>query len=377
MTRKIEGKPYEHGFRMPGEFEPHKQCWMLWPERTDNWRLGGKPAQLAFVEVASAISEFEKVTMCVSKQQYLNARELLPEKVRVVEMSNDDAWMRDVGPTFLVNGSGELRAVDWEFNAWGGLVDGLYFPWDQDDKIARKVCEIEEVDVYRTNGFVLEGGSIHVDGEGTCIATKECLLSEGRNPDYTVEQIEEMLSHYLNIKKVIWIDEGIYNDETNGHVDNILCYARPSEVLLAWTDDEKDPQYARSKKAYDILSQSTDAQGRKIIIHKLHIPSPILITEEESKGVDAVDGTLPRNPGDRQAASYINFYIANGGIVFPKFNDSKYDNMAEATLQHVFPDKKLSGVYAREIILGGGNIHCITQQQPLGKVPFGGSYDNN
>lgn len=376
MTRKIEGKPYEHGFRMPGEFEPHKQCWMLWPERTDNWRLGGKPAQLAFVEVAKAISEFEKVTMCVSKQQYLNARELLPENVRVVEMSNDDAWMRDVGPTFLVNESGELRAVDWEFNAWGGLVDGLYFPWDQDDKIARKVCEIEEVDVYRTNGFVLEGGSIHVDGEGTCIATKECLLSEGRNPDHTVEQIEEMLSHYLNIEKVIWLDEGIFNDETNGHVDNILCYARPGEVLLAWTDDEKDPQYDRSKKAYDILSQSRDAKGRQIKIHKMHIPSPIVITEEESKGVDAVDGTLPRNPGDRQAASYINFYIANGGIVFPKFNDPKYDNLAEATLHHVFPDKQLKGVYAREIILGGGNIHCITQQQPLGRAPFGGPYDN-
>lgn len=376
MTRRIEGKPDEHGFRMPGEFEPHKQCWMLWPERTDNWRLGGKPAQLAFVEVAKAISEFEKVTMCVSKQQYINARELLPEHVRVVEMSNDDAWMRDVGPTFLVNDMGELRAVDWEFNAWGGLVDGLYFPWDQDDKIARKVCEIEDVDVYRTNGFVLEGGSIRVDGEGTCIATKECLLSEGRNPDYTVEQIEEMLAHYLNIKKVIWIDEGIYNDETNGHVDNILCYVRPGEVMLAWTDDAKDPQYDRSKKAYDILKNATDAKGRKLKVHKLHIPTPILITEDESRGVDTVDGTLPRKAGDRQAASYINFYIANDGIVFPKFNDHKYDSMAEATLQYVFPEKKIRGVYAREIILGGGNIHCITQQQPLARAPFGGPYDN-
>lgn len=366
MSKRLDTTPKKDGFRMPGEFEQHEGCWMIWPERTDNWRFGAKLAQKSFAEIASAISEFEPVTMGVSKEQFSNARQMLPDYIRVVEMTNNDSWMRDVGPTFLVNDKGEVRAIDWEFNSWGGLVDGLYFPWDQDDKIAQKVCEIENVDTYRTDGFILEGGSIHVDGEGTCIVTEECLLSEGRNSHLTKEEIEEKLKEYLNIEKIIWIKNGIYNDETNGHVDNICCFARPGEMLLAWTDDEQDPQYNISKSAYDLLTNETDAKGRKLKVHKIHIPNPILITKEESEGVDSVDGTLPREEGDRQAASYINFYIANDAIIFPLFNDEKYDKLAEEKLKEVFQDRKVVGVYAREIILGGGNIHCITQQQPLG-----------
>ena len=367
MAKRLLSKPKADGFRMPGEFEAHKQTWIIWPERPDNWRLGGKPAQKAFVEVATTIAKYEPVTMVVSKAQYDNARHLLPEQVRVIEMSNDDAWMRDTGATFVVNDHGEVRGVDWEFNAWGGLVDGLYFPWDQDDKVAQKMCEIEGIDSYRTNGFVLEGGSIHVDGEGTLIATKECLLHESRNPHLSQEEIETTLKEYLGLEKIIWLDQGIYLDETNEHVDNIIHYVKPGEVVLAWTDDESDPQYPLSKAAYDVLINATDAKGRKLKVHKLHIPTTVEITEEESQGVDAVDGTLPRLPGDRQAASYANFYLCNGAVIFPTFNDEKYDKNAEEVLKSIFPERDVVGVYAREIILGGGNIHCITQQQPLGK----------
>ena len=170
MAKRIIGTtPKQDGYRMPAEFEPQQGVWMLWPERNDNWRDGGKPAQKAFADVAKAIAKFEKVTVGASVRQYQNARAKLPENIRVVELESDDAWVRDCGPTFLVNDKGGLRAVDWEFNAWGGLVDGLYFPWDKDDQIARKICEIADVDSYRTEGFVLEGGSIHVDGEGTVI----------------------------------------------------------------------------------------------------------------------------------------------------------------------------------------------------------------
>lgn len=366
MARTLTTTPRADGFRMPGEFEPHQQTWMLWPERPDNWRLGAHYAQKAFVEVAAAISQFEPVTMCVSRSQYMHARSVLPESVRVVEMSYDDSWMRDCGPTFVVNDKGEVRGVDWTFNAWGGLVDGLYFPWDQDDLVAKKTCEIENLDTYRTEGFVLEGGSIHVDGEGTLLVTEECLLSEGRNPHMSKEEIEQMLVEYLNVEKVIWLKWGIYNDETNGHVDNICCFARPGEVILAWTDDENDPQYERSKAAYDLLTSTTDAKGRQLKVHKLHIPRPVLITKEESEGVNAIKGTLPRNEGDRQAASYVNFYICNGGIILPLFGDPEYDLLAEQKLKEIFPDRQVVGLYAREIILGGGNIHCITQQQPLG-----------
>ncbi len=361
MSRTIKSTPRNDGFRMPGEFEPHAGTWMLWPERPDNWRQGAKPAQRAFVAVASAISQFEPVTMGVSRAQFQNARAMLPENIRVVEMSNNDSWMRDCGPTFVVNGK-ESRIVDWDFNAWGGLLGGLYFPWDQDDLVARKVGEIERVDRYKAP-LVLEGGSIHVDGEGTLMVTRECLLNENRNPDKTQAEIEELLSQYLNVNTFIWLNRGVYNDETNGHVDNICCFIRPGVVALTWTDDKSDPQYEISQENYEILQSVKDAKGRSLEIHKIHQPDPVLITKAESEDVDAIEGTLPREEGDRLAASYINFYMCNGGAVVPVFGD-KHDAIALAELQKLMPERKVVSVLAREILLGGGNIHCITQQQP-------------
>ena len=363
--KKLYTIPKNDGFRMPGEFEKHAGTYIIWPERPDNWRLGAKPAQKVFTEVASVIGKYEPMTVIASRAQYSNAREMLPSYVRVVEMSNDDSWVRDCGATFLVNDKGNRRAVDWNFNAWGGLVDGLYFPWDQDDKIAQKMCELESVDRYRLDDFILEGGSIHVDGEGTLMVTEECLLSEGRNSHMTKEEIEKVLCDYLNCEKVLWIPRGIYNDETNGHVDNMCNFVRPGVVVLAWTDDVNDPQYERSVEAYEYLSNEVDAKGRKLEIHKLHIPSPILITKEESEGVDAVDGTLPRQEGDRMAASYVNYYTGNGFVALPVFGDPM-DKNAVKVLSELYPDRKIETIYAREILLGGGNIHCITQQVPKG-----------
>ncbi len=364
--KKLDTTPKHDGFRMPGEFEKHAGTYIIWPERPDNWRLGAKPAQEVFVKVAEVIGKYEPVTMVVSKAQYSNARGMLPDYVRVVEMSNDDAWIRDCGATFVVNKKGIVRGVDWTFNSWGGLVDGLYFPWDQDDKIAMKMCELERVDRYRLDDFVLEGGSIHVDGEGTLMVTEECLLSKGRNPQMSKRKIEKILCEYLNCKKVLWIPRGIYNDETNGHVDNMCNFVKPGVVVLAWTEDKNDPQYERSLEAYNYLSKQTDAKGRKLKIHKLLTPSPILITKEESLGVDAVDGTLPRQEGDRMAASYVNYYTGNGFIALPVFNDPN-DELAIKKLQELYPDRVIEPIYAREILLGGGNIHCITQQLPAGK----------
>lgn len=361
MSFLIESTPREDGYRMPGEFEKHAGTWMLWPERPDNWRLGAKPAQKAFVEVAKAIASFEPLTMGVSHAQFNNARNMLPANIRVVELSNNDSWIRDCGPSFVSNGK-TLRAVDWDFNAWGGLLGGLYFPWDLDDMVARKVAEMERVDRYKAP-IVLEGGSIHVDGEGTFLTTSECLLNENRNPDRTKEELEGILADYLNVSKFIWLNRGIYNDETNGHVDNICCFLRPGVVALAWTDDKSDPQYDISHENYEILTSATDAKGRKLEVHKIHLPNPILITKEESEGVDAIEGTLPREEGDRLAASYVNFYFTNGGAVVPMFNDP-HDAQVLDQLQKLVPERKVVGVYAREILLGGGNIHCITQQQP-------------
>ncbi|WP_137817710.1 agmatine deiminase [Pseudomonas sp. 2FG] len=362
--KTLNSTPRTDGFRMPAEWEAHSQTWMVWPERPDNWRLGGKPAQAAFTAVATAIARFEPVTVCVSAGQYENARARLDEpNIRLVEITTDDAWVRDTGPTFVTNSQGEVRGVDWTFNAWGGFDGGLYAPWLRDDQVASKILEIERCPRYRTEGFVLEGGSIHVDGEGTLITTEECLLNRNRNPHLGREEIEALLREHLAVETVIWLPDGLFNDETDGHVDNFCCYVRPGEVLLAWTDDVQNPNYPRCQAAMRVLESAKDAQGRSLVVHKMPIPGPLYATDAECAGVDLVAGTQERDPSIRLAGSYVNFLIVNGGIIAPSFDDPK-DAEARAILQRLFPAHEVVLVPGREILLGGGNIHCITQQQP-------------
>jgi len=354
--------PAADGFRMPAEWEPHAGCWIAWPERPDNWRWGAKPAQAAYAEVAHAIQASEPVTMAVSAAQYEHCRAMLDPGIRVVEIATNDAWMRDMGPTFVVDDRGGRRGVDWRFNAWGGLDGGLYFPWDADDRAARKVLEIERADRYRAP-LVLEGGSIHVDGEGTVMATEQCLLNRNRNPALSREQIEGLLCAYLGVEKVLWLGDGVFNDETDGHVDNLACFVRPGVVALTWSDDRDDPQHAISLDALRRLESATDARGRSIEVVRLPSPGPLLISEEEARGVDAAEGTLPRRAGDRLAASYANFYLGTTRAVFPLL-DERYDDQAAEVLGGCLPGREIVGVPAREILLGGGNVHCITQQVP-------------
>lgn len=355
--------PLLDGYRMPAEFEPHQGCILIFPERSDSWQYGGYAARKAFVQVAEAIARSEKVTVCAGEQQYDNARALLPDHIRVIEMSSNDAWARDYCPTFVRNDAGDIRGIDWGFNAWGGLHDGLYFPWDKDNKMARKICDLFDIDVYHKRDFIMEGGAIHVDGDGTCLVTEACLLSPGRNPQLTKAKIEENLKQYLGISTIIWLPCGIYNDETNEHVDNICAYVAPGEVVLAWTEDKVDVQYAMSQACLEVLEQAVDAKGRKIKVHKLPLPRPITITEEECSGLDWCADVPTRVPGERLAASYINFYIANKSIVMPGFHDPA-DEDAKKILQQLFPSREVIQIYARDILIGGGNIHCITQQIP-------------
>ncbi|MBQ3261179.1 agmatine deiminase [Candidatus Saccharibacteria bacterium] len=363
--RIVDSTPKKDGFYMPSELSEHAATYLLWPERPDNWRGGAKPAQKAFRQVVETIAKYEPVVLGVNQSQYLHVLGMNMPNVQVVEISNNDSWIRDTGPTFVVNDKGDMRAVDWAFNGYGGLYNGIYFPWDLDDQIAAKVCAIEGVDRYRTDDFVLEGGSVHSDGEGTLLVTEETCLDKGRNPNLTKEQIEQYLLDYCGAEKVLWLPYGIYKDEdTNGHVDNICQFVAPGKVVLAWEDNEKDPQHERSKKDLEYLESVTDAKGRKLEVIKIHVPNPITITKEESEGVDVVDGTFPRNEGDRLPASYINYYNCNGAIILPIFNDP-HDQAAINILQDCFPDRKVEPIYAREILLGGGDIHCITQQVPL------------
>jgi agmatine deiminase len=364
MTRPLASTPAADGFAMPAEFAPHAGCWLLWPERPDNWRESARPAQFAFTEVASTIARFEPVTVGASTSHYRVARTLLPENVRLVELAHDDAWMRDVGPTCVTNKRGTVRGVDWRFNAWGGLEGGLYFPWDQDQEVARKVLEIERCDRYRAP-LVMEGGALHVDGEGTALVTEECLLNPNRNPQLGRRDIEALLCEYLGVSQVIWLGKGVVNDETGGHIDNLACFVRPGVVCLTWPDNRRDPQYPISLDAWERLKEARDARGRRLKVARLPMPGPLAMTAREAAGVVRSDNSQPRLAGERLAASYVNFYIANGGIVMPLL-DARTDKRAAAALKRLFPGRRVRGVPAREILLGGGNIHCITQQIPLG-----------
>ncbi len=368
MVVDLYSTPKQDGYRMPGEFENHKGTWMLWPTRTDTWRSGAKPAQRVYSKVAKAISMFEQVTMCVGAEQFENARALLPDDIRIVELSSNDAWMRDIGPTFVTNDKGNIRGIDWGFNAWGGIEEGLYYPWDKDLLVKQKVLEIEQINRYDANDFILEGGAITVDGQGTLITTEQCLLNPNRNPQLTKEETEEKLRQYLGIEKVIWLKGGLIGDETDGHVDEVVFFVRPGEVAIGWTDDPDHPQYPVLQEAITILQEATDAKGRKLKIHKLHLPQQVTLSESESLEIDFSNHSFERTSEKTFIATYINCYLCNGGVILPTFDDPQ-DVYAIEKFKEMYPDRKIIPINTREISVGGGNIHCITQQQPL---PYNG-----
>jgi agmatine deiminase len=358
MTAALDSTPAADGFHMPAEWEPHAGCWMAWPHRHDNWRERAGPAQRAFAAVASAIAASEPVSVTVAPGQLGPARELLPASVRIVELATDDAWMRDIGPSFLIDDAGGRRGVDWRFNAWGGL----YAHWERDEALAARVLEIEGADRYRAP-LVLEGGSIHVDGEGTVLTTEECLLNPNRNPDLDRGEIERLLCEYLGASKVIWLGRGLPGDETDGHVDNLACFVAPGVVLVTDSDDPDGDLHEVCADARRRLEQATDARGRSLEVIPIQAPGALAIEPAEAAGVEVLEGTHPRLAGDPMAASYVNFYPANGRVVYPLLDPAR-DEQAAAVLRECFPGRELCGVAGREILLGGGNIHCITQQVP-------------
>lgn len=378
-----ETTPAVDDFRMPAEYELHHGTIMIWPVRPGSWPFEGKAAKKIFSRLAACIAEYEHIYMLADKEHLNEAEEMLHaavaelygcdsdklegifENIHVWNIESDDSWARDVGPTFTISSHPcQLRGINWKFNAWGGEVDGLYASWERDDAVASAFCESLKVDYYDASDFVLEGGSIHVDGEGTAIVTESCLLSAGRNPGLNKKQIEDKLKEYLNVSKVIWLPYGIYNDETNEHVDNVCAFTSPGNVVLAWTDKKDDPQYMMSAADLEVLQKETDAKGRAINIHKLYIPDiPVTVKETDLLGYEFEEGEDARVAGERLAASYVNFYIANKKVLVPQFNDIM-DEKALAELRECFPDREVIGVYARDIIVGGGNIHCITQQIP-------------
>lgn len=369
-----KGTPLADGFHMPGEFEEHEGCIIVWPQRPGSWSFGADEACKAFTAVIKAIAASEKVYVACGQEHFVRAEEMLEgiDNVELFLRETDDSWARDIGPTCVVKdeaGKRSVRGVNWTFNAWGGEFDGLYPHWDKDDAFAEAFGDKYAFKMYDAAPFVLEGGSIHCDGEGTVLVTEACLLSEGRNPELSREEIEAKLMDYLGAEKVLWIPRGIYNDETNEHVDNVCAFIRPGEVVLAWTDKEDDPQYALSKASLEALEAATDAKGRKLVVHKLPIPDvPVCITEDEVQGYDFEEGEDMREAGERLAASYVNFYFSNDSVVVPAFGgeNTASDLRAVEILTRLCPERKVVSIPARAILTGGGNIHCITQQLPKG-----------
>ena len=354
---------------MPAEFESHEATIMIFPERPGSWPYQAKKAAEVFSVIIRKIAECEKVYVVVSDRTKEKALKLLGDldNVRFLEIPTDDAWARDTAPTFVKNDKGLVRGISWRFNAWGGEVDGLYRHFEKDDALAVSFCDAAGFDHYDAGNFVLEGGSIHSNGAGTLLVTESCLLSKGRNPGLSKAEIEERLRLFLGAEHIIWLPRGIYNDETNEHVDNVATFLRPGEVVLAWTEDETDPQYPLSVMDYEYLSGVTDAKGRKLRIHKLPIPRvPVCYTEEEVSEYDFEPGEDIREPGERLAASYVNFYYTNRSILIPGFGgeNEESDRLAAKLLGELCPERDVIPIPARPFILGGGNIHCLTQQIP-------------
>ncbi len=367
MARR-SGTPAAEGFFMPAEFSPQDGVLLVWPVRPGSWGKDPTAAQDAFCAVMRAASQSERVFLLADAAHIEEARKRADAFATVLEIPTDDAWARDIGPTFVTNGR-EVRGVSWRFNAWGGECDGLYADWAKDDAAAEAFCRALGADCYDAGDFVLEGGSICTDGEGTLLVTEACLLSAGRNPNLTKAQIEQKLKDWLGAKKVLWLPRGIVNDETNEHVDNVCAFIAPGEVVLAWTDDETDPQYPLSRADYDYLLRETDARGRRLAVHKLPIPDrPVRVSERDMANYVFEPGEDARELGERLAASYVNFYFTNDAILLPQFGgeNAASDARAADILRRLCPGRRIVPVFARDILLGGGNIHCITQQIPKG-----------
>lgn len=336
--------PLLDGFCMPAEWESHAGCWMAWPCRLSLWGDRLLQARVAHAAVAQAIARFEPVTMIVRPEDATEAAFACGRKIKIVPMEIDDSWLRDTGPTFLTDGEGGVAGVHWRFNGWGEK----YRPHDKDETIGAAILKTLGMRCYR-GPLVLEGGSIHVDGHGALMTTEQCLLNPNRNPFTDRREIEEHLVFHLGARKVIWLGEGLTDDETDGHVDNIACFAGPGRVLLASCADPADPDYAILADNRERLEAARDAQGRPLEILDLPLPE-----------------RPPHPKGGRLPASYLNFYLANGAVIAPAFNDPN-DNKAAEILARAFPDRQVVQIRADDLIYGGGGIHCITQQQPAGR----------
>ena len=330
----------------PAEWHPHRACWLAWPSHGHLWQENLGPAQAEFAALCLAIAEEGGETLDLLVQddaaEAQACRALAPvlAQVRFHRVPVGDIWLRDTAPIFVQAPNGELRAACFRFNGWGGK-----YVLPHDDQVAGRVAALSGVPSI-DHGWILEGGSVDVDGEGTVLTTRQCLLNPNRNPDLDQTQIEAALRDGLGAEKVLWLDEGLINDHTDGHIDTLARFTAPGVVVCMEAQDPADPNAATLDRLAADLAAMTDARGRKLQV--VRIPSP---------------GVLENEDGDLMPASYVNFYIGNRSVVVPTYGTA-FDEAAVAALAPLFPGRRVVGRSARAILSGGGAFHCITQQQP-------------
>lgn len=338
--RFLDGEPRRFGFRMPGEWAGHSCCWMAWPSRAGLW-ANPEETRAAYANVANTIARFEPVKMLVPTGRAGQASALLGTGVEIIEMAIDDSWTRDSGPNFLINDQGELSGSTWRFNAWGGK----YHPHDQDALMGTRILQRAGVPEFRSP-LVAEGGGVTVDGEGTVITTRTCFLNGNRNPGWVVADVERELCRTLGAEKVIWLPGDETDTETDGHVDGIAAFVEPGVVLLEVNPDKSDPHYRIGQMNLAALKNQTDARGRKLQIEFI------------------AEGSYHPGVWNGGCSSYVNSYLANGAVIVPGYGYER-DAAAVETYQRLYPRRQVVQVPINAIAVGGGGVHCITQQQPV------------
>lgn len=338
--------PFDDGFAMPGEWANHARCWMAWPVRAETWGEHLEAAQQAAAEIANTVAQFEPVSMVVKPKNVAEVSLLTGPGVNQMSMQHDDCWIRDIGPTFVVNDHNEVAGVDWQFNGWGHR----YADSDYERDAAVAASMIESLKMRRYPGdLVVEGGALHVDGEGTLVTTESVLLNANRNPDKSREQIEESLIRHLGVKQVIWLGEGLQDDFGGGHVEKVARFVRPGVVLALTCSDTADPNHRVLSDNLARLKAAKDASGRELEVIEVEQPRPQFDAE-----------------GRRLALSYVNFYLPNNAVILPAYEDGAADKRAFDTISKLFPKREVIQLPAIELAYGGGGIHSICLPQPAG-----------
>ena len=343
-------------FRMPAEWEPHAATWLAWPHRRSDWPGRFAPIPWVYSEIVRAVARHEVVNLLVvgPKMQARAAAQLAGVGVDLGQVSfhvlpTDRGWVRDSGPIVVVDDAGTREVLDWHFNAWAKYPD-----WTRDDRLPAFATGVMGVParqpVHRGWRVVLEGGSIDVNGRGLMLTTEECLLSktQERNPPFDRGDYEAVFAEFLGVKKVIWLNRGIAGDDTHGHVDDLARFVNPTTVVTVVEENEADENFAPLRENLERLTAATDLDGRKLEVVPLPMPAPRVYD------------------GLRIPASYANFYVANGVVIVPTFNDPA-DRRALGVLADLFPSREVVGISCVDLVWGLGTLHCMTQQEPAGR----------